>query len=70
MTHRGNNNKRPGLTVSLVFLLLVAEIALLGIKWFIGIHHWTINPILYGLPGLAGIIVSLQPIIDGAYRPR
>jgi hypothetical protein len=69
MTHRGNNNQRAGLTVALLALLLVIEIALLGMKWILGIQHWLMPPVIYGLPGLAGILVVLQPRIDGMYRP-
>jgi hypothetical protein len=68
MTHRGNNNQRPGLTVLLLFLLLLVECVLITAKWFYGMHHWTITAVLYGLPGLAGILIALQPITDGAYR--
>jgi hypothetical protein len=69
MTHRGDNNQRTGLTVLLLFLLLIAECALLTAKWFYGVHHWLLSPVIYGLPGLAGILVVLQPRIDGMYRP-
>jgi hypothetical protein len=68
MTHRSNSAKRPGLTVSLLLLVLAAEITVLSLRHFYGLQHWVLSPLVYSCLGIGGIIVVLQPFIDGTRR--